>query len=95
MLAELNCAAIADETERFYGGPKKLLAENTDAPPARRRPTTKHGRNRRRPGGPFVQSFAHGAKPGHPGKQILAGPGRAVTFIVLWLTEARRNYFRS
>jgi len=28
-------------------------------------------------------------------KRILAGPGCGVTFIVLWLTEAGRNYFWS
>jgi hypothetical protein len=34
-------------------------------------------------------------KPGHPGKRMVAKRRRAVTFIVLWLTEARWNYFRS
>jgi hypothetical protein len=36
-----------------------------------------------------------GAKSCYPGKRIVAGLGRAMMFIVLWLTEACRNYFRS
>jgi hypothetical protein len=31
----------------------------------------------------------------YPGKRMVAGLGRAMMFIVLWLTEVRRNYFRS
>jgi hypothetical protein len=29
------------------------------------------------------------------GKRIVARRGRSMMFIALWLTEARRNYFRS
>ena len=41
------------------------------------------------------QVTPHGAKSCYPGKRMVAGRGCAVTFIILWLIEARRNYFRS
>jgi hypothetical protein len=34
-----------------------------------------------------------GAKSCYPGKGIVAGQGRAMMFILLWLTEARRYLF--
>jgi hypothetical protein len=40
-------------------------------------------------------SARRGAKSCYPGKRIVAGQGRALMFIVLWLMGARRNYFRS
>ena len=38
---------------------------------------------------------AHGAKPRHEDEQSVAAQKRAKTVIVLWLTKARRIYFRS
>ena len=39
------------------------------------------------------QVTPHGAKSCYPGERIVARRGRAMMFIALWLTGARRNYF--
>jgi hypothetical protein len=42
-----------------------------------------------------LQVSRRGARSCYPGKRIVAGLDRAMMFIVLWLTEAHRYYFRS
>jgi len=54
---------------------------------------------RTRPDGLWAQAHSgaakEGAKPGRTGKRIVARRGCAMMFTALWLTDARRNYFRS